>query len=115
MKCIIAGGRDFSDYEKLKATMEEVRNLCGQITVISGCARGADSLGIRYAEEYALPCEKYPADWNKHGRAAGPIRNCQMAEQADILVAFWDGNSRGTGHMIREAKRRDLIVIVEAY
>lgn len=113
MKCIIAGGRDFNDYNKLKNFMNSLPELPTEI--VSGCARGADHLGILFAEEYGLPCKHFPAEWDKHGKAAGPIRNIQMADYADILVACWDGVSRGTRHMINEARKRDLIVFIVDY
>ena len=79
-----------------------------QIVIISGAARGADTLGERYAHERGYAVEKYPADWNCDGKAAGPIRNAQMAKVADALIAFWDGNSRGTQNMIDLARLKPL-------
>ena len=74
--------------------------------IISGHCRGADMLGEQLANKYSIPIKIFPADWDKHGKAAGHIRNRQMAEYASdgdnigILVAFWDGKSRGTKSMI---------------
>lgn len=83
-----------------------------EITVVlSGGARGIDKMGEDWAVQHGLPIDIYPALWNKHGKAAGPIRNARMAENADALVAFWDGESRGTRNMIEEAKRRGLKVM----
>ena len=105
-KVIIAGGRDFDDYLSLD---DFVCRCLGEIPggfqdmdiqIISGGAKGADSLGERFAKDENIPLIKFPANWNKHGKAAGPIRNKQMAETGDILIAFWDGNSRGTKNMI---------------
>ena len=80
-----------------------------EIIVISGCARGADSLGELYAKTKGYATgkmeERHPADWNKNGKSAGYIRNEQMAEVADALVAFWDGKSRGTANMIDNMNR----------
>ena len=70
------------------------------ITIISGNASGADALGERYAREHSLKLEIYPAEWEEYGKSAGPLRNKLMAEKADFVVAFWDGNSRGTKNMI---------------
>jgi hypothetical protein len=70
------------------------------IEVVSGCARGADQLGERWADERGYPVKRFPADWHKHGKRAGYLRNEEMAGYATHLVAFWDGRSRGTKHMI---------------
>jgi len=100
MKVIIAGSRNFKDYELLKKKMDFF-NSNGKITeVVSGAARGADTLGEKWAEERDIPIKSCPANWAKLGRSAGYIRNKEMAEYADALVAFWDGVSRGTNHTI---------------
>ena len=80
--------------------------------VISGTASGADRLGEAWAAKSGVPCERFPADWNRHGKAAGPIRNEQMADHAEALIALWDGASRGTAHMINAANRKGLRVHV---
>ena len=113
MKVIIAGGRDLTDYD---VCLEGVKNAGFDITeVVSGHARGADSLGERFAQEAGLPLKLFPAEWDKHGRAAGPIRNNQMAAYADALIALWDGDSKGTRHMIQQAQKLGLKVHVERY
>ena len=111
MKTIIAGGREFSDYEKLS----EVMSAFDVSVVVSGKARGADSLGEKWARENGKPVEEYPANWDLYGKRAGYIRNQQMADNAEALVAFWDGKSRGTQHMINIAKEKGLTVHVERY
>lgn len=113
MKIIIAGSRNFKDYQKLK--MECNHFLQGQknIEIVSGCHyKGADKLGIQYANEKGLNLIKFPAEWNKFGKAAGPIRNKEMAIFSDVLIVFWDGKSRGTQNMIQLAKQNGLIVNV---
>ncbi len=85
------------------------------ITVVSGCALGVDTYGIRWAEERGLPVMRYPADWDKHGKSAGILRNIQMAAVADALVALWDGESPGTRHMVQEADKRGLRVYIHRY
>ena len=111
MKVIIAGGREINDYELV---LKAVLNAGFDITaVVSGAARGVDTLGERFAEEAGLQLFKFPADWDKHGRAAGPIRNQVMGDFADALIAIWDGQSRGTKHMIDYATKKGLKVYVE--
>lgn len=120
-RIIIAGSREFSTEEnyrlmresmdviivKLKLSDEEKKEL----TIVSGCAKGADTLGERYAEECGYQCTRFPADWEKYGNAAGFMRNAKMAIYSTdpgytgILAAFWNGTSRGTKHMIETAKR----------
>lgn len=116
-RVIIAGGRYFSDYELLKEKCDEfLHDKTGEeIVIISGHASGADSLGERYAQERGYKIETYPADWKKYGRAAGPIRNEQMANIANALIAFWDGKSKGTKSMINLAKKKGLLVFVAQY
>lgn len=115
-KVIIAGGRDFNDYETLKQTCDfYLSQTQKRITIISGKAKGADTLGERYAQERGFKISAYPADWDQFGKSAGFIRNKQMAEEADALIAFWDGASKGTASMIDLANKKNLIVAVEHY
>lgn len=106
MKVIIAGTRDYDDYAELVATIERT---CWTITeIVSGGAKGADALGETYAKSNNIPLHVFKANWDAHGKAAGPIRNREMAKYADALIAFWDGVSRGTGNMITEATNAGL-------
>lgn len=117
-RVIIAGGRTFDDYALVKEKCElylSEKLKTHRVIIVSGHASGADALGERFADEYNLPCELHPADWNRHGRAAGPIRNAEMAGVADALIAFWDGKSRGTASMIKLAKDKGLQVAVVNY
>ena len=116
-KDIIAGCRDFTDYELLREKCDyHLQNLrLEDIVIVSGHASGADSLGERYAQERGFQLETYPADWQAHGRAAGPIRNAKMANVAHALIAFWDGKSRGTKNMIETARKYNLKVAVVRY
>ena len=107
MRICIAGGRDFADYDVLVKVVDQViEEIPPPIIIISGKAKGADSLGERYAKEHDLEVLLYPADWKKHGKGAGPIRNAKMAEEADMLIAFWDGSSKGTKNMIGQIQKR---------
>jgi hypothetical protein len=113
MKVIIAGGRDFNNYLLL---LEGIVESKFDITsVISGCAKGADELGELFAKDMDLPVHRFPADWNTHGRAAGPIRNGEMASFGEALIAYWDGKSPGTKNMIEQATRKGLPVYVKNY
>ena len=125
LRIIIAGSRNFNDYEFLK---REVLNIVKYdnrpkeyVKIISGCARGADTLGERFAKEFGLEVKKFPADWDGLGKRAGYVRNAEMAKFAvednsyGVLIAFWDGQSRGTKHMIDLAKRYGLEVHVVNY
>ncbi len=85
------------------------------IEIVCGMAKGADLLGKRYAEERGFKVKEFPADWNTNGKKAGPMRNTEMANYADALIAFWDGTSSGTGHMIEKAKQKGLKVRVIKY
>lgn len=116
-KVIIAGCRDFTDYELLREKCDyHLQNLrLEDIVIVSGHASGADSLRERYAQERGFQLETYPADWQAHGRAAGPIRNAKMANVAHALIAFWDGKSRGTKNMIETARKYNLKVAVVRY
>ena len=114
MKVIIAGGRDFDNYNLLREVcIRELGNL--DIEIVCGGARGADRLGEVFAIEMGYPITYFKADWKTNGRSAGPIRNKQMAEYADTLFAFWDGKSRGTKNMIDLAKKKNLHVIIVGY
>lgn len=116
-RVIIAGCRDFNDYELLKEKcdyflQDEKKE---DVVIISGHVSGADALGERYAQERGFQLETFPADRKAHGRAAGPIRNARMASAANALIAFWDGKSRGTKNMIETAKNHNLKVVVVRY
>jgi hypothetical protein len=116
-KVIICGTRYFSDYDLLKTKCDQllINQKNNGITVISGRAKGADSLGEKYAIENGFEILKYPADWDRYGKSAGYKRNQQMAEIADGLIAFWNGVSKGTQHMINIAKEKNIRVIVVNY
>lgn len=117
-KLIVAGGRDFTDVDRI---VQEVYGLMVNelkdfdITIVQGEARGADKSAKLAAQRLNLKCDSYPADWDKHQKAAGPIRNRQMAEIADGLLAFWDGESKGTADMIRVMRTHGKNVRVSNY
>lgn len=112
-KIIIAGGRDFDDYNRLEDIMFAYTPCT--IEVACGLARGADAVGKCWAEEEGVKIRLFPADWDTWGKAAGHIRNREMAKYADVLVAFWDGKSKGTKGMIDVALELGLEVHVFRY
>ncbi len=108
MKVIVAGSRNFNDYEKLKKKLNSILKNQKDITIISGTANGADKLGERYASENHFKLEQYPAMWDLFGKKAGYMRNEEMVKLADAVVVFWDGKSKGTKHMIDISKKYNL-------
>jgi hypothetical protein len=117
-RTIIAGSRGFNDYTMLADRLDQLlRRKEGifDIVIVSGTAKGADQLGERYAKDRGYKVERYPADWDKYGKSAGYLRNAQMADNAEALVAFWDGESRGTRHMIDLAEEKGLEIRVIRY
>lgn len=117
-KVIIAGSRGFSNYRLLREQCNKFlreRRKIRNIIIVSGHARGADTLGEKYAQDEGFDLEIYPAQWDKFGKRAGYRRNEQMAEVADALIAFWDGSSRGTKHMIDIMNEKNLLVRVVEY
>lgn len=127
IRMIIAGGRDFKNYEYLAKSVKEViqeENLgsynINDIEEVCGCARGADMLGRDFAMRNGIIVKNFPADWDQYGKSAGFIRNKQMGEYANeaeigILVAFWDGKSAGTKNMIDIAVNLGLRVHIKRY
>ena len=109
MKVIIAGDRNFTDYEYVKKFVDSLEI---EITeVVSGRARGVDRLGERYAKENEIECMMFPAEWGTYGRAAGPIRNKQMADyvgEEGALIAFLAEGSKGTASMISIAEKQNI-------
>ena len=110
LKIIVAGSRDFSDYGLLRQKLDFYcqNHPPNEIQIVSGAARGADRLGEKYAQDSHLSLKKFPANWDKYGRSAGYRRNEQMAEYATHAVVFWDGESKGSQHMIWIAQEQNL-------
>lgn len=113
MRVIIAGSRDVEDYEFLKKTIKESGFNISE--VVSGDYRGVDKLAERYAKENNLPYKPFPADWEKHGICAGPIRNEEMAGYAEALIAIPDKKSKGTRNMIKIAEERLNHIYIAKY
>jgi hypothetical protein len=100
IKLVIFGSRTIEDLEKVEKAVAAWGLLSRVEEIACGGARGVDTLAERYALQCGIPCKVFPADWEKHGRRAGSLRNEAMAKYADFGVAVWDGQSRGTAHMI---------------
>ena len=112
MKVIIAGSRTINNISVLIDALERCPFTKEISEVVSGKAAGADRLGEMYAKDFKKELAEFPADWATHGKKAGILRNIQMAEYADALIALWDGKSSGTSHMIDTANEKGLEVFV---
>lgn len=124
MRIIIAGSRDFNNYAILKHNIIKILLELSptqelDIEIVSGGARGADQLGERFAKEYKYSIKRFIPDWDNLGKSAGYRRNEDMARYAKedngVLIAYWDGVSKGTKHMIDLANKHGLRVYVVKY
>jgi hypothetical protein len=113
VKVIIAGSRTVTDFAHVHAAIVSAPFYWEITEVVSGTCRGVDALGEQWAEGLGVRVKRFPADWSK-GKQAGPVRNRQMAEYADALIAVWDGHSRGTADMIAAMKALGKPVHVHA-
>ena len=113
IKLIVAGSRDYTNKERVFKSIDTVNSFYdGDIEIVSGLARGPDTLGKLWAQSNNKALHEFPADWDRYGKSAGYKRNEQMATFADVLLAFWNGKSPGTSHMINLAKKYGLKVVV---
>ncbi len=107
-RIIVAGSRGFSDEDALFSRLDESLERCRvhrvELELVSGTARGADSLGEFWAQSRGIPVQRFPAHWDRYGKAAGMVRNAEMARYGSHLIAFWDGQSPGTRNMIETAE-----------
>ncbi|MHB1107262.1 MAG: DUF2493 domain-containing protein [Lutibacter sp.] len=115
IKVIIAGGRNFEEFDKLCQVCDEFLQDQDNIEIVSGAYKGTDLLGERYAVERNHQIKQFPADWRRYGKSAGLKRNNEMAAYADALIAFWDAKSKGTKNMIDLAKQAGLKVRIYNY
>ncbi len=123
LRVIIAGKRDFNDFGRLCRYCDNILKVYKKsfdiITIISGNALGTDRMGEEYAKLRGYNLMIFPAEWFKYGRRAGIIRNAQMADYATsngvegILIAFWNGLSKGTGNMIEQAQNKHMDVFID--
>ena len=109
MKLIIAGGRDYQFTQRDEYALGYLRHHFYIEEVVSGGAGGADKCGEEWAMIHGIPVKKFVADWDKHGKAAGPLRNEEMAKYASALVAFPGG--RGTANMVKQAKKHRINIL----
>jgi len=111
MRVLVCGGRDYADAAHVEGVLRFHLLEGAPNVIIEGCARGADSLAEDFGTRWLIPVEHFPADWDRHGKAAGPIRNRQMLDEGkpDLVIAFPGG--RGTANMIEQAERAGVPVI----
>jgi len=107
MKYAVIGSRSFRDYNRIKTVLESFDAID---VIVSGGASGADILSERFAEEKNIPTEIYLPDWDRYGRSAGIIRNKSIIDACDIVIAFWDGRSKGTKNSIDLATKQGKVV-----
>jgi hypothetical protein len=114
VRIIVAGSRNYRDWRQFHDVLGEYLLKFGSKTlIISGQApSGADALAIRWCEKYGHPLHCMPAKWDELGKKAGMVRNLEMVKVATHLFAFWDGESSGTGHMLRSAADKGVSVLV---
>lgn len=113
MKVIIAGSRNITDYFQIVTAMTLSGYTFSNLTeIVSGTARDVDQLGELLANRNNIPIKRFPADWDKYGKSAGYRRNAEMAKYADSLVAIWDGQSKGTEHMIKLMSKENKPVFI---
>lgn len=115
-KIVIAGSRYFEDYKIIREYALyclKQENLSDPICILSGGGRGVDACGERFSKEMGFQLKLFPADWNKYKRAAGPIRNKAMVQEADIVICFWDKKSKGTKSLIDFARKESKKVYIK--
>jgi len=105
MKTVIAGSRTLTSLKVLSDILKKYRSPITE--VVCGTARGIDSLGRVWAEKHKIPVKLFPPDWSRHGKAAGFLRNKEMADYTDCAVIIWDGKSKGTKNMINQMIKVD--------
>lgn len=131
MKIVICGGRKFDDFKLFKLELDEILEGKSGVVLISGGADGADNMAKNYARRYGYEFQEVLADWEnvtvpgaivktkkdgtQYNKRAGIDRNLKLLAMADMIVAFWDGRSKGTGHMVQESKRRNIPLVVVDY
>lgn len=113
MKLGVIGSRNFTDTEYAEKCINEIREVYNFTSLISGGARGADHMAEVYSAKHNIPIKLFLPDWNKYGKAAGFLRNTDIVKSSDIILAFWDGKSRGTLDSLRKAVKLHKIIIIK--
>jgi predicted Rossmann fold nucleotide-binding protein DprA/Smf involved in DNA uptake len=108
MRAAIIGSRNFDDVDFLEKVLSPYAESISE--VVSGGAKGADSLGFSWANSKGIPTNIFLPEWDKYGRGAGPVRNRLIIENSDVVFAFWDGKSKGTKSAIEIAKKMGKII-----
>lgn len=111
----VCGSRDYNDYVSMSRILDRLRCKYDITEIVSGTANGADKLGELYASEHNISIKRFPADWNTYGKRAGYIRNERMVCYSDMVVAFWNGTSRGTMHTINITRNQHKPIIIIKY
>ena len=118
-RIIVCGCRNSSDKEKCFDSLEEILSSYKEYEIVYGGAKGADSFGEEYAAAHDVKVTVFKPEWKKYGKAAGPIRNKEMLDYASednpVVIAFWDGNSKGTKDMISKARKAGAQVYIGTY
>ena len=107
MNIAFSGCRNFTDYEFVESKLNIILKN-NNFKILVGDSKGVDSLIIRYAREYNFEYAIFKANWDQNGKSAGPIRNREMIQQADGLIAFWNNYSKGTKNAIEEATKKKI-------
>lgn len=116
MIVLVAGSRNYYDYAEFSEIMNYTLNKYGISEIVSGDARGADTLAERWAKENSIPIKIFKANWNMYGKSAGFIRNADMHNYLSqfkdrICICFWDGQSRGTAHNFKLCKNNNTRLV----
>ena len=115
MNIAIIGSRDFNDYELIVSEIKKLDLHTDDIKIVSGGAKGADRLGEKYADDNNYEKIIYKAEWKRYGGGAGIIRNRLIIKESDIVIAFWDGKSKGTKSSIEIAKKLNKTLVIVDY
>lgn len=117
MKMLVCGGRDYCDYKKMTSIMLEYFIFEPEENIlIAGGANGADSLAVAIANKHSIKKIIHKPDWDKYGKGAGFIRNQAMIdEKPNIVIAFWDGKSKGTADTINRARKNKITTLIVYY
>ena len=118
-RVLVCGGKDYADEKTFNETLDNLIDKYNTI-LVSGHAKGADMLAEKYAEKNGIEIKVFPPEWSKYQKAAGPIRNRQMLdyiseEENPLVIAFWDGQSRGTKNTIQTAEKMGIEKIIVSY